>query len=116
MEWLGAAVVLAGVFFLAVGAIGFVRLPDVYCRLHMTGVVDTLGAPLVLLGIALTIGPSLAAGKLILGLVFLYVTSPLVGHLLALAAWRATHETDMTSPRNVALSMDRQGERDEFSS
>jgi multicomponent Na+:H+ antiporter subunit G len=81
-----------GVFFLVVAAIGFVRLPDVFCRLHVTGVIDTLGAPLVLLGAAVHLGPQLTAGKLVLGIVFISVTSPLVGHLLARAALEAGHE------------------------
>jgi multicomponent Na+:H+ antiporter subunit G len=88
---LSAAALVAGVFFVAVAAIGFRRLPDVFCRLHVTGVIDTLGAPLILLGAALHIGPQLAAGKLVLGLAFIAITSPLVGHLLARAALEAGH-------------------------
>jgi multicomponent Na+:H+ antiporter subunit G len=88
------AVVLvgAGVFFVLVGALGFMRLPDVFCRLHVTGVLDTLGAPLVMLGAAVHLGVSLVALKLVLGIVFLALTSPLVGHLLARAALEAGHE------------------------
>lgn len=91
LQLLTAAALLAGVFFVAVAAMGFTRLPDVFCRLHVTGVIDTLGAPLVLLGAALHIGPQLAAGKLLLGMAFIAVTSPLVGHLLARAALEAGH-------------------------
>jgi len=82
----GAILVAVGLFFMLVAAIGFVRLPDLFSRLHVTGVLDTLGAPLVLLGAAVWIGPSLTAGKLLLAIVFLYLTSPLVGHLLSRAA------------------------------
>jgi multicomponent Na+:H+ antiporter subunit G len=55
-------------------------------------VLDTLGAPLVMLGAALHLGMSLVALKLVLGIVFLSLTSPLVGHLLARAALEAGHE------------------------
>jgi multicomponent Na+:H+ antiporter subunit G len=81
-----------GVFFLIVGAIGFARLPDVFCRMHVTGVLDTLGAPLVMLATAVYLGVSLVALKLVLATLFLAVTSPLVGHLLARAALEAGHE------------------------
>jgi multicomponent Na+:H+ antiporter subunit G len=91
---LATALLAAGVFFLVVAAIGFVRLPDVYSRLHVAGVIDTLGAPLVLLGAAVHVGPELTAGKLVLGIAFMSVTSPLVGHLLARAALEAGHEPD----------------------
>lgn len=83
---------LAGSFFLIVAAIGFGRLPDVFCRLHVTGVIDTLGAPLVLFGTAVFLGMQLVSLKLFVGIVFLVVSSPLVGHLLARAALEAGHQ------------------------
>ena len=90
------ALVLMGVgtMFLAVAAIGFARFPDVYSRLHVTGVIDTLGAPLILLGAAVYAGPTLTALKLVLGIAFLFGTSPLVGHLLGQSAVRAGTRPD----------------------
>jgi multicomponent Na+:H+ antiporter subunit G len=85
-------VLAAGVFFVGVAALGFQRLPDVFCRLHVMGVIDTLGAPLILLAGAIYLGPTLTSGKLVLGLVFIAITSPLVGHLLARAALEAGHQ------------------------
>lgn len=84
-----------GLFFLVVASIGFARLPDVFCRIHVMGVMDTLGVPLILLAAAVYLGPQLAAGKLVLGLLFIAITSPLVGHLLARAALEAGHEPGM---------------------
>lgn len=89
---IAGALIAAGTFFLAVAAIGFARLPDVFCRLHVTGVMDTLGAPVILLGAAIFLGPQLVSLKLLLGIVFLIVSSPLVGHLLARAALEAGHQ------------------------
>jgi multicomponent Na+:H+ antiporter subunit G len=83
------ALLACGVGFMLVAAVGFLRLPDAFCRLHVTGILDTLGAPLVLLAAAIWAGPTLTAGKLVLGLLFLLTTSPLVGHLLSRAALRA---------------------------
>lgn len=83
---------VAGAFFLIVAAIGFARLPDVFCRLHVTGVIDSLGAPLVLTGTAVYVGADLVSVKLLLGILFLVVSSPLVGHLLARAALEAGHQ------------------------
>lgn len=84
--YIGLGLMFLGLFFVLTAAVGFVRLPDVYCRLHITAVIDTLGVPLFLVGSAVYIGPGLIAGKLLLCIVFLYGTSPLVGHLLARAA------------------------------
>lgn len=81
-----AVILLLGLFFMAIAALGFVRFPDVFSRLHVTGILDTLGAPLVLLAAAVHLGMTLDAVKLVLAIAFLYATSPLVGHLLARAA------------------------------
>jgi multicomponent Na+:H+ antiporter subunit G len=87
-----AAFMVTGAFFLVVAAIGFARLPDVFCRLHVTGVIDTLGAPLVLIGTAMFLGAQLVSIKLLLAIAFLLLSSPLVGHLLARAALEAGHQ------------------------
>lgn len=91
---LGMVLMVIGLFFMLIASIGFVRFPDVFCRLHVTGVLDTLGAPTMLLGVAVQIGPSLVAGKLLLAIAFLFMTSPLVGHLLSTAALEAGHKPD----------------------
>jgi multicomponent Na+:H+ antiporter subunit G len=94
MDVLAIALVVVGLFFSAVSAIGFLRLPDVFCRLHVTGVLETLGVPLVLLGAAFHLGPQLVSLKLLLAILFLAITSPLVGHLLARAALEAGHRPE----------------------
>lgn len=96
MTWtfplVGGVLLAGGLAFMLVAAIGFVRLPDVFCRLHVTGINDTMGAPLVLLGVAVWLGWNLSTGKMLLGLLFLLVTSPLVGHLLSLAAHQSMEQ------------------------
>jgi multicomponent Na+:H+ antiporter subunit G len=105
---IAGALVATGVFFLAVGAVGFLRLPDVFCRLHVTGVLDTMGAPLIMLGAAVHLGPTLAALKLVLAVIFLAVSSPLVGHLLARAAIEAGHQPEVIEdPEELAALLAR---------
>lgn len=69
-----------------VGGIGIYRFPDFYTRLHAAGITDTLSALLILLGLGLQAGWSLAAFKLALIYVFLVFTSPAASHALANAA------------------------------
>jgi multicomponent Na+:H+ antiporter subunit G len=103
-EIIALGLMFIGLVFLAVAAIGFARFPDVFSRLHVTGVIDTLGAPLILLGAAVHTGFNLTSGKLILAIIFLYGTSPLVGHLLGQSAARMgtpddpDSETDRRDP------------------
>lgn len=77
---------LSGAFFVVVGAVGIFRLPDFYTRLHGSGVMETLGAGLILLGLTFQAGLTLATVKLIMIIIFLFVTSPTSCHALAQAA------------------------------
>ncbi len=69
-----------------VGGIGIHRFPDFYSRLHAAGITDTLCAMLILFGLGLQAGFTLAAFKLALIFVFLFFTSPTASHALANAA------------------------------
>jgi multicomponent Na+:H+ antiporter subunit G len=87
LELISGGVVLLGTFFCLVGGIGVLRLPDVYCRMHAAGVTDTLGAGLVLVGLAIQAGFSLVTFKLLTVLVFWWLTSPAATHALGKAAY-----------------------------
>ena len=69
-----------------IGGIGALRMPDLYTRMHAASVTDSLGAILVLVGIMLQAGWSLATIKLIAILLFLLLTSPTSSNALASAA------------------------------
>ncbi len=69
-----------------IGGIGMLRFPDFFTRQHASGVTDTLGAFLILLGLALQAGLTLATFKLALIFLFLFFTSPTASHALASAA------------------------------
>lgn len=69
-----------------IGGIGALRMPDLYTRMHAASVTDSMGAILVLLGIMLQAGWSLATIKLIAILLFLLLTSPTSSYALASAA------------------------------
>ena len=79
----------AGCIFVLIGAIGVLRLPDFYTRMHAAGVTDTLGAELILLAMILQAGFSLVTVKLVAILFFLFFTSPTSTHAVANAAWTA---------------------------
>jgi len=78
-----------GVIFVLAGAIGVVRLPDFYTRMHAAGVTDTLGAEMIVLGLMLQAGFTLLSAKLLLVGFILFLTSPTATHAVANAAHRA---------------------------
>lgn len=76
----------AGGLFCLIGAVGLLRMPDLFTRMHAASVTDTLGAGLILLGLALQAGLTLVSFKLLaIGLLIVF-TSPTATHALARAA------------------------------
>ena len=82
----GALLSLVGSLFYLTAAVGLLRLPDFYSRIHGGGITDTLGAGLVLLGLMLQATDWLVVFKLSMILFFLLITSPTSAHALSKAA------------------------------
>ncbi|MBE9538270.1 MAG: monovalent cation/H(+) antiporter subunit G [Proteobacteria bacterium] len=76
---------LGGVFVF-IGGLGALRMPDLYTRMHAASVTDTMGAVLILGGVMLQAGLTLATIKLLVILLFLLLTSPTASNALASAA------------------------------
>ncbi|MCF8167572.1 MAG: monovalent cation/H(+) antiporter subunit G [Rhodoferax sp.] len=77
---------LAGGFFCIVGAVGLLRMPDIYTRMHAASVIDTLGAGLILAGLILQSGFNLVSVKLLMVALLLFFASPTATHALARSA------------------------------
>lgn len=76
----------AGGAFVFIGGLGALRLPNFYTRMHAASLTDTMGTFLILTGIMLQSGLSLATIKLLAILAFLLLTSPTAAYALANAA------------------------------
>lgn len=74
-----------GLFFFLVGTSGLLRLQDVMTRVHSAAKCDTLGAFLCITALILYSGGGFVGLKLILVIVFLWVTNPTATHLIAKA-------------------------------
>ena len=77
---------LSGAFFILSGAVGVLRFPDFYSRIHPSGLIDSAGAPLILVGIAIQYGMTLITLKILLLVVFLLFTGSTSTHALVKAA------------------------------
>ena len=76
----------AGGVFVFIGGLGALRMPNLYTRMHAASLTDTMAAVLVLGGIMLQAGATLASIKLAAILLFLLITSPTASNALASAA------------------------------
>lgn len=86
---LAAVALLAGIFFLSVGAAGVYRFPDAYHRLHASSKCTTLGLTGMLLAMCLHIAEPVVVSKAIITIVFTFVATPIGSHLIAKAAHHA---------------------------
>jgi multicomponent Na+:H+ antiporter subunit G len=77
---------VGGGFFCVVGAVGMLRMPDFYTRMHAASVIETLGAGLILVGLMLQAGFTLVAVKLMIVGMLIFFASPTATHALARAA------------------------------
>ena len=77
--------IMLGSFFTIVGALGLVRMPEVFTRMHAASVTDTLGVGLLIFGMTLQAGFSLVMLKLFFLLMLFVFTAPVVTHALAQA-------------------------------
>lgn len=84
-----------------VGVIGFLRLPDVYTRLHATGKVSVLGLVFLLLA-AILMDPARIAWKALLLMLFVLLSVPSISHSIASAAYRNGIKMDNPSRDDLA--------------
>lgn len=100
MQLLGAIISLIGAIFIFLGALGILRMPDVYNRMQAGTKATTLGSMLSLLGVGIAIPGWLI--KLLILIVFIIITNPLSSHALA----RASHHS--------GIKLTRKSVRDDF--
>jgi len=95
--YLGCIFLLVGAGFALLGAVGVLRLPDLYTRMHAASKAGAVGGGMILLAVALTSLDGAVALRAILGTGFLLLTTPVSAHLLA----RVNHR----SKDHIAVNM-----------
>lgn len=86
VDVLALALVAGGAFFALVAAVGLIRLPDVYGRIHAVSKSETLGAILTLTAVVLVFDEPAPTIKAVFLLGFLFLTNPTAAHAVARAA------------------------------
>ncbi len=88
LDWVSAALLLAGAFFFLAGTVGLLRFPDVYNRLHALTKADNLGLGLTVLALMLQAGSWTVAIKLLLIWLLVLLAGASAAHLIAGSALR----------------------------
>ncbi len=87
IQYVALFFLFGGFFFLLVGVVGLLRLPDVYTRMHAMGKCDTLGTGMILIAMILLIADITNATKLLLIAAMIITINPVVTHLIAKTAY-----------------------------
>ena len=82
-----AICLISGALFMLVAAIGVLKLPDLYQRLHASSKAATLGVALLLLGAALDSGETGVVSRCLMAIFFFILTAPVGAHLITRAAY-----------------------------
>ena len=98
--------ILLGSFFTIVGALGLVRMPEVFTRMHAASVTDTLGVGFLIFGMTLQAGLSLVTLKLLFLLLLFVFTVPVVTHALAQACLHESVKPVLARDRSCTRSTD----------
>ncbi len=85
---IAVGLIVIGSFFLTVGTVGILRLPDVYNRLHANSKATTLGAASIFLAGFVYFGPQGPGLTSLVGIAFLFLTAPTGAHMISRAAHR----------------------------
>ncbi|MDN2566362.1 monovalent cation/H(+) antiporter subunit G [Aquibium sp. A9E412] len=80
---------IVGSFFVLVAAIGLLRLPDLYTRMHAASKAGTLGSGVMIIALAVFAEDEATVTRALAGVVFFLLTAPISAHLLAKAAYAA---------------------------
>ncbi|GAA0587074.1 monovalent cation/H(+) antiporter subunit G [Caenispirillum bisanense] len=83
-----AFLLLSGGFFSLVAALGVVRLPDVFIRMHASTKAGTLGGGLIMAAVAVELWDAGVTARVIAIIAFLLLTAPIAAHIIGRAAYR----------------------------
>lgn len=86
IDWVSDICLLLGGILTLTGAVGLLRLPDFFTRLHAASVTETLAAMLLIIGIMLDTGWTLDSAKLLLLILIMIIANPTITHALCRAA------------------------------
>ncbi len=84
---LAGLLMVGGTLFMLVAAIGLLRLPDLYTRMHAVTKAGTLGIGLVLISAAVAFGEISAATRSLVAILFVLLTAPVSAHMIGRAGY-----------------------------
>ena len=92
MTFIAQVLICLGALLIALAAVGVLRMPDVYTRMHAATKAASLGLAFILIGAAIPLDDGIATMKLILAIAFQFMTAPVAAHVIGRAAYKGDLE------------------------
>ena len=103
-EWISALLLITGFLLMIVSAVGVLRLPDFFSRLHASSVGETLGIVLAGLGFIVYEGLSLTSVKILLIIIAVFLVNPVGTHLIGKAALQSDQKLQKKEEKDADIS------------
>lgn len=94
LAFTAGSLALIGAIFGLLAAIGIMRMPDIYTRMHAATKAGVVGGGVIFLAVAVGFSDGAVALRALIGIIFVALTTPVAAHLLARAAYSAGHVPD----------------------
>lgn len=107
MLYFGGAVLILGALFCLLAAVGVVRLPDLYTRMHAASKAGAVGGGLILLAVAVVSMDAAVTLRAMIGILFVLLTTPVAAHLLARASYLTGYRpSESTKPDDLKTRLE----------
>lgn len=82
MDWIIALILTSGALFTFFAALGILRMPDAYIRMHASTKAGTIGLGLIMVAVALHFQDLSVSSRAVAIILFILMTAPIAAHLL----------------------------------
>ena len=107
-EYIAAILLVIGAVFLLLAAVGLVRMPDLFARMHATTKAATLGSSLMLVALVVYFRDLSIGTRAVAVILFLYLTAPVTAHMIG----RAAHMIGIPLWKGTVIDELKEGQRE----
>ncbi|MCG8604563.1 monovalent cation/H(+) antiporter subunit G [bacterium] len=86
-EWICAVLLVTGSLFMLIAALGILRFPDLFTRMHAAAKAASFGAGLMLSAVAVYFATAWVILEIFLVIAFIFLTAPVASHMIGRAAY-----------------------------
>ncbi len=93
-NYLGWSIIALALYFLLSSALGLIRFPDFYAKMHAVSVADSIGIPLFFLGLIFIQPQFVFSLRSLIIIVLFLILAPTSAHALIKAAWHRSENKE----------------------